>query len=70
MRLGKLGSWVIILVWSVNFTLGHEDADDPDHKHEEIKGKSFFYVIFKAKFFLEINFKMDFMLNLPIPTQK
>jgi hypothetical protein len=37
MRLGKLGSWVIILVWSVNFTLGHEDADDPDHKHEEIK---------------------------------
>jgi len=37
MRLGKLGSWVIILVWSVNVTLGHEDADDPDHKHEEIK---------------------------------
>ena len=56
MRLGKLGSWVIILVWSVNFTLGHEDADDPDHKHEEIKGKSFFYVIFEAKYSLETNF--------------
>ena len=57
MRLGKLGSWVIILVWSVNVTLGHEDSDDPDHKHEEekIKGKSF-YVIFKAKFSLETNF--------------
>ena len=58
MRLGKLGSWVIILVWSVNVTLGHEDSDDPDHKHDEEikeKGKSF-YVIFKAKYSLEINF--------------
>ena len=56
MRLGKFGSWVIILVWSVNVTLGHEDSDDPDHKHEEIKGKSFFYVIFKDKYLLETNF--------------
>jgi len=49
MRLGKLGSWVIILVWSVNVTLGHEDSDDPDHKHEEEKIKESKVALKKAE---------------------